>query len=170
MNLEATRRDLNDLKSSSIRNSEKDTSHCPSDVSNLTVLPNGKKYLFSNETRVTWYEAKVLCEMQKLHLASPKTQQDLTTVHRKARELTFVPWWLSASDARSNPGQFFWHDGTSLSTNSLLWSEGEPSDYGQGNEACVWIRSNASDKLEGSKCSSYYHYICELPAACMSHK
>ncbi|CAB3385164.1 Hypothetical predicted protein [Cloeon dipterum] len=31
MNLEATRRDLNDLKSSSIRNSEKDTSHCPSD-------------------------------------------------------------------------------------------------------------------------------------------
>ncbi|XP_065349720.1 asialoglycoprotein receptor 1-like isoform X2 [Cloeon dipterum] len=174
MNLEATRRYLNDLKSSSIRNPEKDTSHCPSDVSNLTVLPNGKTYLFSNETRVcepvTWYEAKVLCEMQKLHLASPKTQQELTYVHRKARELTIVPWWLSASDARSNAGQFFWHDGTSLSTNSLLWSEGEPSDYGQGNEACVWIRSNASDKLEDSKCSSYFHYICEQPAACISHK
>ncbi|CAB3383741.1 Hypothetical predicted protein [Cloeon dipterum] len=143
---------------------------CPSHSDSLTTLPNEKKYLFSNATILNWKAAEAFCEMEKMHLASPKTQQELTFLHQKAKEIDNgkTHWWLvSATDIGRKPGEFEWHDGTSLPKNSHMWSWGEPDEFKAGREDCVYFNTGKTDKLWDYVCSYTDSFICEVPSTCL---
>ncbi|XP_065352657.1 lectin-like [Cloeon dipterum] len=134
-----------------------------------TKLANGKKYHFSTE-RLNWKQAKEFCKRSSMHLASPKTQQELTLLYQRAKALYEKNnnWWVSASDVGGKAGEFKWHDGQILPKNSTLWNKelDRPGDYGAGKETCVHFASYYKDKLMDSVCFPAGHFICELPVYC----
>ncbi|CAB3367885.1 Hypothetical predicted protein [Cloeon dipterum] len=135
-----------------------------------TKLANGKKYHFSTE-RLNWKQAKEFCKRNSMHLASPKTQQELTPLYQRAKGLyeKNIDWWVSASDVGGKAGEFKWHDGQILPKDSTLWNKerNQPDDFGAGKETCAHIAPYYKDKLMDSVCfTGSSHFICELPVYC----
>ncbi|XP_065331642.1 collectin-12-like [Cloeon dipterum] len=103
-----------------------------------------------------------------MHLASPKTQSELTLLFQKVKQFLNgeKEWWVSASDVGSRAGDFKWHDSQALPKDSALWNKErrEPNSFGQGGEACAHIAPYYKDRLMDERCSEVSNFICEQPA------
>ncbi|CAB3385501.1 Hypothetical predicted protein [Cloeon dipterum] len=134
----------------------------------LVTLANGKKYYFyaSLANKKTWYEAKEFCEAHNMHLASPKTQEEIDLLYPAADNVRDDFWLLSASDAGQAAGEFKWHDNSSLPRDSALWNKDdkEPNNFGKGHEVCAYFHTNHGQKLLDYNCDFPYRcFICQLP-------
>ncbi|XP_065350185.1 uncharacterized protein LOC135946071 [Cloeon dipterum] len=127
----------------------------------VSTLENGKTYHFSLQ-RNTWYMAKTICEDKGMRLASPKTQEEISLLHKKLTELEpDDAFWLSASDAANKGVEYQWLDGEVL--NSTLWGkERLPDDDGKGSAFCGYIRKIHEVKLYKDKCTHLANFICEM--------
>ncbi|XP_065346219.1 uncharacterized protein LOC135943555 [Cloeon dipterum] len=112
-----------------------------------------------------WYKAKVLCESNKMHLASPKTEAENSAIYEHLKSLKiFDSLWLSASDVGRMGQGFVWHDGEELAKDSPLWDTDSPYSMGAdfGEEFCV----TTGRKLREQMCVDEKFFVCELPAEC----
>ncbi|XP_065331462.1 uncharacterized protein LOC135933942 [Cloeon dipterum] len=151
-------------------------SNCQRISLNLTTLPNGNKYFIPRtqaKYRMNWYQAKDFCANNSMHLASPKNQNELSSLYRRIKEIhgSNTKWWLSASDVGRTTGDFRWHDGRALPKDSSMWyaDDLEPDSFGKGFEACVNVATYKRTKLTDDACtanSENYYFVCEPPAGC----
>ncbi|XP_065351640.1 GRIP and coiled-coil domain-containing protein-like [Cloeon dipterum] len=127
----------------------------------VSTLANGKTYHFSLQ-KYTWDMAKTICEEKGMRLASPKTQEEISLLHKKLTELEpDDAFWLSASDAANKGVEYQWLDGEVL--NSTLWGkERLPDDDGKGSAFCGYIRKIHEVKLYKDKCTHFAYIICEM--------
>ncbi|XP_065352720.1 C-type lectin domain family 4 member F-like [Cloeon dipterum] len=142
---------------------------CEPNPLNLTSLANGKKYYFS-AFEVDWYEARRFCETNKMHLAAPKTVEELALFFEETRKVTsHANWWvwaMAASDGGRSSGKFWWGDGELLAKNSVLWSGGDPNFVNKAKNVCVHVNNQANEKLRDYSCSDTHRFICQLPQYC----
>ncbi|XP_059476130.1 uncharacterized protein LOC132197091 [Neocloeon triangulifer] len=133
---------------------------------NLTQLPNGKKYFFSDPIYRNWTEADKGCKRMGLHLATPRDEADLNATWVEAKKTKDdVPWWLSAKNyGNERKYDIRWQDGSELEQNSTLWRA-----YGDKlTGGCVFFSTDPdlSEKLSGRSCRGNRFFICELPSEC----
>ncbi|XP_065331668.1 CD209 antigen-like protein E isoform X1 [Cloeon dipterum] len=143
---------------------------CEPNPLNLTTLANGKKYFFS-AFEVDWYEARRFCESNKMHLAAPKTVEELALFFEETKKVTSPEacWWvwaMAASAGGRESGEFWWGDGEVLAENSALWSGGDPNDAKKGKNVCVYVNNQANEKLRDYSCAEIQRFICQLPQYC----
>ncbi|XP_065352468.1 C-type lectin LmsL-like [Cloeon dipterum] len=142
---------------------EKPKGGCPENLT-LTTLANGKKYYFSNKTN-NRQNSLEFCEGNKMHLASPKTREDLELLHNKAKSIgTAKDWWVSLSNEGHAKDDFRWHDGERVALNSTLWDkfEQEPDQYTGATDVCAYINTNSQIGLWDYYCAdSTNSFICE---------
>ncbi|XP_059476706.1 uncharacterized protein LOC132197433 isoform X1 [Neocloeon triangulifer] len=136
-----------------------------SQLTNLKELSNGKKYFFSDSSKVNWTSANKKCKGMGLHLATLTDKADLDTIHAEAiktikRQNEF--WWLSAKNyGIGDRLNFHWHDGSELQESSTLWR-----DEADKLKGCVYFWSGNEKKLNGLNCNENRYFICELPKDC----
>ncbi|XP_065336355.1 C-type lectin domain family 4 member F-like isoform X1 [Cloeon dipterum] len=138
----------------------------------LTTLENGKTYhMYKKE--VTWDEANTYCKSKMMALASPKTLDDLRLLQQSTQR-QFAPgqYWLSATDAGREPGNFAWHDGEILPRESQLWDKQfmRPNKlFGNGKKTCVALGSPGlkDDRLYDFHCLYKAYAVCELASECL---
>ncbi|CAB3359416.1 Hypothetical predicted protein [Cloeon dipterum] len=128
----------------------------------VTTLQNGKKY-YLGDKKVTWRDAKHICEENDMSLASLKTRREIKLLWRVAKIDKESGSWLSASDIGRRPGHFVWRGGERVSREKDWWAKNEPNDFGKGKEACIGV---FNDSLFSDPCNYTAHFICELPAEC----
>ncbi|XP_059488982.1 neurocan core protein-like [Neocloeon triangulifer] len=129
--------------------------------SELKLLSNGKKYMFSYRSNylgypTNWVKANETCAELNLHLATFHDETDLKAVWAETQ--TFLPlfgWWVSAK----KDVDFLWHDGTKLKLDSPLWRE-EKVEKGHD---CVYVSSFGKGKLNSNPCETNFFFICEQP-------
>ncbi|XP_059470750.1 C-type lectin domain family 4 member F-like [Neocloeon triangulifer] len=154
------------IGNSSVESDEllKDTSCERARLANLTLLPNGKKYLFSHSSFVDWNSANESCVKQGLHLATIVDLNDAQIVANQGQRVKQVPgWWVSAKNfASGDEKDFRWQDGTNLALDSPLWV----NNAGDEKRGCVLIYNYNVGFLNSNPCTSERHFICQLPAEC----
>ncbi|XP_059481998.1 uncharacterized protein LOC132200509 isoform X2 [Neocloeon triangulifer] len=126
---------------------------------NLTkTLENGKSYLFT-EKKFTWDEANKYCGCQGLKLAILNTMDDIQIVSEAAPH---ADWYhTSGTDMNRKAGEFFWHDGVKIKWH--LFTSGDPNDFKDGQETCVFVRSSV---LWDYACSYSTYAVCEKQQEC----
>ncbi|CAB3379214.1 Hypothetical predicted protein [Cloeon dipterum] len=137
----------------------------------VTKLENEKTYHMYNKTR-SWDEAKAYCKSKMMELASPKTLQEVRLLKEsvQSRYASDEKYWLSATDAGRQPGNFTWYDGEVFPSDSQLWDKqyGEPNNFGIGKASCVTLSSYLTDnyKLRDVDCLSKAYVFCESTSEC----
>ncbi|XP_065332684.1 lectin-like [Cloeon dipterum] len=125
---------------------------------------------------MTWAKAKEFCETYGMHLASPKTIEEIKGVRSLALRMgtKYYYWWVSPSNVgQSSPGDFRWHDMTKLPIDSPLWSNSQPNDYfGTAESTCGYFHSDADlqpflERLLDGPCTKSNNFVCEVPAKCL---
>ncbi|XP_059476981.1 uncharacterized protein LOC132197613 [Neocloeon triangulifer] len=138
-------------------------------VYELTAV-GGKRYHFHYKA-MTWQRAKEFCEDKGMIMATPKTQSELSALHRTASyHASDKWWWTSATDEMHNrPGEFYWADGTRLYHSDDLWhsSNNEPDSYKKGVDVCAEFSPKTAAKLEDALCSDEDYVVCEVPPVCL---
>lgn len=71
--------------------------------------------------------------------------------------------WLYGSDIGQTPGEFYWSDG-SLVSSSYNWAPGEPSRYAAGKQTCVILDTKAAKFRDYTCDTTDRKPLCERPA------
>ncbi|XP_033107417.1 macrophage mannose receptor 1-like isoform X2 [Anneissia japonica] len=131
---------------------------------NSQRCPNGWQrygdscYLIRTDLK-NWYEARLACESDQGDLAVVKTA-DVNTFLTGLIKNTGSSHWIGLHDT-SNEGDFVWIDSTPLDPNTAQWNNGEPNNYGSG-EDCTEMSTNG--KWNDLFCTYTRRYICERSA------
>ncbi|XP_059480392.1 uncharacterized protein LOC132199581 [Neocloeon triangulifer] len=135
----------------------------------LTTASNGKKYLFYNQTKMTWDDAYLYCEKRGLHLATAKNLEDLYALRMKTKSFInhYERWWLSAKDyGNITHHDYRWHDGTPFHLNDTLWKTHGQIDH----NTCPHVYFASAGELNKILCivggTLPKNFVCELYEEC----
>lgn len=105
-------------------------------------------------SQLTWAAAKLSCDSQGWHLATPDSdqQQEGIALYTDPYDTIF---WLGLTDGVTE-GQWYWVDGSTGYYNN--WDYGEPNDYQYGEDCAVLRASGAWDDFD---CEQTHAYVCE---------
>ncbi|XP_013103161.1 C-type lectin 37Db [Stomoxys calcitrans] len=121
----------------------------------------GKKLYNFGQSKVSWFQANLICRSMGGYLASIENQNEMSELsdYLKANYPTDRWWWLSGSDLQGE-GDFYWYR-TGERLTYTDWSIGQPDNAG-GSENCVhlWYK-DPKFQMNDWICSQAAFYICE---------
>merc|ERR1712126_104387 len=106
-------------------------------------------YLYSNDTKMTWFEAKEFCWNQGGFLAEIKSMEEEEPLDK---ELVHGVYWIGLNDFY-NEGKYVW-DGSRDEAEYINWKSGEPTRA--GGEDCVFKSLES-----GSRGPGWLDYHCD---------
>eukprot|EP00092_Neocalanus_flemingeri_P010150 GFUD01010939.1.p1 GENE.GFUD01010939.1~~GFUD01010939.1.p1 ORF type:complete len:473 (+),score=127.09 GFUD01010939.1:237-1655(+) len=124
----------------------------------IEIGENGQ-YLVSSSSR-SWVSAQRDCNTKMGYLVEFTTQeeQDQVVNYLQSNDHDLEVFWLGGRD-ESTEGHFTWqHSHNKIEEGYTCWREGEPNDYGHG-EDCVEFTDG---KWNDVSCDEDRHYICKF--------
>ncbi|XP_065364341.1 C-type lectin 37Da-like [Calliphora vicina] len=146
------------------RTPQVDTSILEDFPDNLNIQPFVRvdhKFYYFGQSKVSWYNAFLVCRTLGGYLASLETAEEFATLSNYLIDKYPLDrwWWLSGSDQDSE-GIFSWYN-TGEPVKYADWSAGQPDNMG-GNEDCVHLWHVANKyQMNDWICKQKAYYICQ---------
>jgi len=105
-------------------------------------------------------DAEKFCNAKGGHLASAQTKADFQEIANIAKKGQGKAIWIGLNDQRQE-GVYMWTDGAKYNRFALDFIEGEPNNWGSG-EDCIAFRGDTGDyRLNDFPCAEKFPFICE---------
>ena len=127
------------------------------------TLSNGHCYLVVDEQK-SWDDASAYCENISSYLVEVTTDAEREFAAKLLRDYTndgSYKFWIGVTD-RDTEGRFLYqHDQQLVPGN--YWYEGEPNDYGAGEDCAHMSRYIGVLNLNDIPCGHKRRFVCEKP-------
>ena len=117
--------------------------------------PDNRSYRLHTQ-KVTWPDAKKICESENSHLAFDDTPKTHTFISQKYGHFSYV--WLGASSTIN--GRWTWLNGNPVFTS--YWDTGEPNSIDDIENCLNTNQHGAKGKWNDASCRGYkFMFLCQ---------